>query len=160
LRPFAQGGDGLGADAVQPGGDLVGALVELGAGAHGGHDHFKGGALGLVMLFDGDAAAVVVDADAAVHVDLDVNVLAVTGHGLVHAVEGWCVGEVVQAAGRRVADVHGRPLADVGGVTEDLNVVLVVARGLGGDDGRGFCFGQDSGLVGHSYLVNGQRSVV
>ena len=41
LGPLAQGGDRLGADAVQAGRRLVRALVELGAGADGGQHHFE-----------------------------------------------------------------------------------------------------------------------
>ena len=62
LDPFAQGGDRLGADAVQAGGDLVGVLVELGPGADGRQDDFQRRPLGLGMLLDGNAAAVVGDA--------------------------------------------------------------------------------------------------
>src|SRR5206468_3916104 len=71
--PLAQGGDGLGPHAVQAGGGLVGALVELGPGADGGHDDFQGRPAGLGVDVHGDAAAVVRDADAAVHVDLDLD---------------------------------------------------------------------------------------
>ena len=74
LDPLAQGGDRLGADAVQAGRDLVGALVELGAGADRGQDHFQRRPLRLGVFLDGDAAAVVADAEAAVHVDLHVDV--------------------------------------------------------------------------------------
>ena len=66
------------------------------------------------MIVDGDAAAVVGDADAAVDVDRDVDVLAVAGQGLIDAVVDQLVDEVVQPLGAGVADVHAGRLADVG----------------------------------------------
>src|SRR5205823_4866568 len=74
LGPFGQGGDGFGADPVQAGGSLVGALVELGAGAEGGEHDLERGPADLGMNVHGDAAAVVRHRQAAVHVDGDVDV--------------------------------------------------------------------------------------
>src|SRR5262249_3285349 len=69
---------------------------------------------------------------AAVQVDLDEDVPAVAGEGLVHAVVDQLVDELVQAAGAEVADVHARPLPDVGGVAEDLDVIGTVMAVKGG----------------------------
>src|SRR5262249_57017612 len=77
LDPLAQRRDRLGAHAVQAGGGLVGALVELGAGAADREHHLQRRPLHLGVLVDGDAAAVVGHAQAAVHLDADVDVLAV-----------------------------------------------------------------------------------
>src|SRR5262249_26294111 len=74
LDPVAERRDGFCPNAVQSGRRLVRALVELGAGADRGHNDFERRPLGLGMLLDWYATAVVADADAAVHADLDVDV--------------------------------------------------------------------------------------
>src|SRR5207244_4192208 len=122
--------------AVQAGGDLVGGVVELGAGADGGQHQLQRRAAGVAVQVDGDAAAVVGDAEAAVDVDGGGDVLAVAGQGLVHGVVDQLVDEVVQPLGAGVADVHAGALADVGGVAQHLDALVgVVAGGRDGGDG-------------------------
>jgi hypothetical protein len=58
---------------------------------------------------DGDAAPVVDDGHRAVAVDRDVDALGEAGQRLVDRVVDDLEHAVVQALGRRVADVHGRP---------------------------------------------------
>src|SRR5581483_9101530 len=57
------------------------------------------------------------------------------GQGLVHGVVDQLVDEVVQPLRPGVADVHARPLADVGRVAEVLDVLVRVAGGPGGAAG-------------------------
>src|SRR5204863_4528337 len=86
------------------------------------------------VLLDGDAAAVVADAEAAVVLNAHVDVLAVAGQRLVHAVGQQFVNEVVQPLGAGAADVQVGPAADVGGVAQDADVLLgvvAVAAGQG-----------------------------
>ena len=121
------------ADAVQAARDLVGALVELAAGVElGQHDLGGGDALGRVHL-DRDAAAVVLDRDAAVDVDRDRDARAVPGQRLVDRVVDDLEDEVVQAPLGGVADVHPGALADGLEAFEDLDRVRPVAlcRGSG-----------------------------
>src|SRR5207302_7652121 len=132
-------GDGLGAHPVQTGRHLVRALVELGPGAHGRQDDFERGPLGFGVFLDGDAPAVVGNAGTAVHVDFDMNVLAVAGEGLVDAVVDQLVDQVVQAVDAGVADIDAGPAADVGRVAQNLNVVfaVVAVAGRGQSAARG-----------------------
>ncbi len=150
--PAGEGGHGLGAHAVEAGGGLVGALVELGARAHGGHHHLEGGLAGLGMHVHGDAAAVVAHEDGVVHIDLNNHHLAVAGQVLVHGVVDQLVNEVVQAAGGDVADVHARAAADVVGIAQHLDT----ARAIVGRNMVGVDFGGVLGvgrLVGHGRFL-------
>ena len=112
LAPLGEEVDHRHAHAVQTAGGLVGPLLELAAELEHGHHAFERGDLAahllrqLVVAFDGDAAAVVLDGDRAVVVDRDADVLGEAGHGLVDRVVDDFVDQVVQAAGRGVADVH------------------------------------------------------
>src|SRR5206468_3135885 len=115
--------------------------------ADGGQHDLERRPPGLGVLLDGDAAAVVADQQAAVHVDLDVDVVAVAGQGLVHAVVDQLVGHVVQAVDADVADVDAGSTADVGGVAQDLHVVAAVL--VGGVAG-GLLLGGQGGVSGHS----------
>jgi len=60
----------------------------------------------------GYAAAVVLDGEGAVGVDLDLDVLAITGERLVDRVVDDLVDAMVQARLVRIADVHTGSLAD------------------------------------------------
>ena len=77
LAPFGEEVHHGDADAVQTAGGLVGALLELAAELEHGHHAFERGDVAaglfgeLIVLFDGDAAAVVFDGDRAVDVDGD-----------------------------------------------------------------------------------------
>jgi hypothetical protein len=64
-----------------------------------------------VLCICGDSAAVIDHGYAVIDVNDNVDVLAKTGHGLVHAVVHDLVDKVVQAHAARAADVHGGALA-------------------------------------------------
>ncbi len=79
--------------------------------------------LRLGVLIHGDAAAVVADAEAAIHVDLHVNVMAMPRKRLINAVIDQLVSQLMQPAGAGIADVHARPLPNVRGITVHLDVI-------------------------------------
>ena len=60
----------------------------------------------------------------------------------------------MQPAGRGIADVHAGPLADVGGIVEDLDVFRVDILAVGDGDPRhssfSFGFENNAGLIGHA----------
>ena len=89
------------ADAVQTTRNPVGALVELAAGVQL-REHDLGGRdlLGRVEV-DGDAAPVVLDGDAVLDVDRDVDAVAMATERLVDRVVDDLEDEVVQARARR-----------------------------------------------------------
>ena len=89
------------------------------------------------MDVDGDAAAVVGDGNGAVEIDLDADVLAMAGEGLVDRVVDELVDEMVQPLGAGVADVHAGPGPDVGGIAEDVDVLAFVDIAVVGGEGRG-----------------------
>ena len=129
--PLAQGCDRLGADAVQACRYLVGVLVEFRPGTDSRHDDLKSRSLRFGMLIDGDSPAVIVHAQAAVHVDFDVNSMAMAGECFIDAVIDQLIDEMVQAARRYVADIHARTLANVGRIPEDLHITgAVLVRGV------------------------------
>jgi hypothetical protein len=99
---------------------------------HGEHD-LRGRPLLLLVHVDGDAAAVVGDRDAVVRVDRDLDVVALTGQGLVDGVVHDLVDEVVKAAGPGGSDVHAGALADGLEALEHGDVLgSVGGAGLGG----------------------------
>ena len=122
FQPLGERVDDRNADAVQTAGDLVIVVVELAARVQHGEHHFeRRTAVGGVRV-DGDAAAVVGDADALIRVQRDGDLGAETGQRLVDGVVDDFVNAVMQSARRGVADVHARPLADRIEPFEDLDV--------------------------------------
>src|SRR5690606_5230269 len=102
------------AHAVQTTGDLVATRAELAAGVQLGEHHVQrvlAAELRVRVRTDGDAAAIVFHGEAAVRVDGDRDLRAVTGERLVHRVVDHLVDELVEAVGHRVADVHAGALA-------------------------------------------------
>src|SRR4030095_13829718 len=83
-----QGVDDRDADAVEAAGDGVGLAAELAARVELGHDDLERGPVLDRMLVDGDAAAVVGDADATVAQDGDLDAVAVAGERLLDGVWG------------------------------------------------------------------------
>ena len=79
------------------------------------------------MFLDGNAAAVIAHGQTAVDVDLDEDAPAKAGEGLIDAVIYQLVYEMMQPATGDIADVHARPLANVGGILEDLDILLAIA---------------------------------
>ena len=111
VEPFREGVHHGHADAVKPPGDLVHIAVELAACMEHGQGHLGRGPLLDAVHLRGDAPAVVDHRDAVVHVDDHVDVLAESGHGLIHAVVHDLVDEVMKPDAPGAADIHGRPLA-------------------------------------------------
>src|SRR5207249_1346089 len=112
--------------AVQTCRDFVDVLVEFGARADAGEDDLQGGTLFLRVFLHGNPPAIVGNAGAAVHVDLDVDVLTITGQGFVDAIVNQLVHQVMQAIDADVADVDAGSAPDVRSVAQHLNVFLVV----------------------------------
>ena len=107
-----EGVDALRADAVEAAGNLVRALVELAARVEVREHELERGDLLLRVHRDGDAAAVVLDGQRAVGVDLDLDVLAITGERLVDRVVDDLIDAVMEARLVRIADIHTGSLAD------------------------------------------------
>ncbi|GAB3995275.1 hypothetical protein GCM10029992_12100 [Glycomyces albus] len=99
-------------DAVEAAGDRVALRVELAAGVEHRQRDLDARLLQLRVGVDGESAAVVGDADAAVGQEGDRDVGAVPGHGLIDRVVDDLLQEVVQAALAGRADVHARALPD------------------------------------------------
>jgi len=66
----------------------------------------------LGMDIDGDAAAVVEHADTLVLVHHNADVAAIPGQGLVNGIVYDLKNQMMQAAVRRIADIHRGPHAD------------------------------------------------
>src|SRR5260370_32273035 len=82
LQALTQEVDRRHADSMQARRDLVAAPTELAAGVESREDQLQGGKAFLLVDFDRDAAAVVVDLDAAVAVNADVDPDLAARHGL------------------------------------------------------------------------------
>jgi hypothetical protein len=107
---------------VQTARNLVRPFVELAAGVQlGEHDlgcrHPFGG-----VDIDGNAPSVVLDGDAAVDVDGDLDLIAKPAQRFVDGVVNDFEDEVVQPALAGVADVHTGPLANRIESLEDLDL--------------------------------------
>ncbi len=126
LEPLAQGVDDADAHAVQTAGHLVAVGIELAAGVQSREDDLQGTDLGLLVLLDGDAAAVVLYAAAPIRLDPHDDAVAVAGQCLVDRVVQHLVNQVVQTADGAVADVHLRPLAHRLHAAQNLDVTCVV----------------------------------
>ena len=115
VEPFAERVDHRNADAVQAARNLVRVLVrrvlELPAGVQLGHDDF--GSRNALFAVDArrDAAAIVLDRNRAVRVQLDQNLVAMPRQRLVDRIVRNLEHHVVQARSVvGVADVHARRL--------------------------------------------------
>ncbi len=126
LGAFGECVDDTDADAVQSAGDLIGVAVELSAGAQLCQAELQGGDAVALLDTDGEAAAVVLDADAAVRFNHYGDVLAGAGHGLVDGVIDDLVDQVVQTTQAGVADVHGGAFTYVLRALQDLHAALVI----------------------------------
>jgi hypothetical protein len=111
---------------VQAARDGVSTAAELASGVQDGeHDLDCGTTLRLVDV-DGDATAVVSDADAAIGQDRHVDVRGVPCERLVDGVVDDLVDEVMQPAGSGGSDVHAGPFAYRFEALENLDVVGAV----------------------------------
>ena len=114
FAPFGEEVHDRDADAVQTAGGLVRPLFEFAAEFEHRHHAFQRGDVAahflaeLVVLFDGDAAAIVFDGDRAVVIDGDAHLAGKTRHGLVDGIVDDFVHQVVQTTAGAVADVHAR----------------------------------------------------
>jgi hypothetical protein len=89
------------------------------------------------MNVHGDATAVVLHSNAAVFPQSDKDFVTAASHGLIDAVIGYLIDEVMQAALVGAADVHAGPAAHCLPSPEYLNVlggvpVILVVRRLSG----------------------------
>jgi len=109
---------------------LVGVAVELAAGVEHGHHDFERGPLLLRVHVGGNAAAVVLDRNAAVPMHGDEDPVARARQRLIDRVVDDFVDEVVQAAGRGAADVHARAAAHRIEPLEHLDILGGVGRSL------------------------------
>ena len=131
LERAREGVDDGGADAVEAAGDLVAAAAELAARVERGQHRLDGREAGLLVLADRDAAPVVLDADAAVGVDGDVDAVAEAGHRLVDGVVHDLVDQVVEPTLVGGPDVHAGSPAHGLQALEDLDVLGGVAAVAG-----------------------------
>ena len=76
----------------------------------------------LLVLVDGNAAAVVANGDAVVLADEDIDAVTETRQGLVDGVVHNLAHQVVQTLDMGVTDVHGRTLAHCLQTLKDLDV--------------------------------------
>ena len=117
------------ADAVQAAGGGVGAAAELAARVQPGHDELDAGQLGLALVVDRDAAAVVADLGGAVGVQDDLDPGAVAAERLVDRVVEDLPEAVLQPAAVGRADVHAGALAHRVQALEDRQVLGAVGVG-------------------------------
>ena len=116
---------------MQAAGHGVAAPAELAAGVQDGHNHLdRGDAFGW-MEVNGDAASVVRDPDAAVGLQDNLNVVAVTGQRLIDGVVHHFIHQVVQAAGAGGTDVHAGTLADGLEAFQNGDLISAVLHGGG-----------------------------
>ncbi len=117
----AEAVDAADADAVQAAGDLVAGFVELAAGMKHGQRHFEGWLVVLRVDVNRDAAPVVLDANGAVGLQDDGDLVAEAGQGFVDRVVDDFVDEVVKAAAIGRSDVHRGPFSYGFQALEDLD---------------------------------------
>ena len=133
LEPLRQRVHDRDADAVETARDLVALAAELAAGVElRQDDRQRRQAVGAVGSdVDRDAAAAVLHGDRVVRVDVDLDRVAVAGHGLVDGVVHDLVDEVMEPVDTGRADVHAGPQADRLEALEDGDVLCGVC-GVGG----------------------------
>jgi hypothetical protein len=136
LEPLGEEVHAGDAHAVQAAGDLVGPVAELAAGVQLGEDDFQrvlALELRVRVRTHGNAAAVVLHAEGAIHVDDHLDVRAVPRQGLVHRVVHDLVHELVEPVGHGVADVHAGALPDRFAALELGDAVSPILHGRRGD---------------------------
>src|SRR5690606_6245014 len=131
LAPFGKGRHHRRAHAVQAAAHLISLAVELPAGVELGHHHFQRRPAHLGVGVDGDAAAVVVDADAAVGAEDHVHLGTGAAQRFIDAVVEDLVDEVMKAARPGGTDVHPRTAPDSFESFEDLNLTGIVLALVG-----------------------------
>src|SRR5271165_3564309 len=106
LKPFRQGIDALGADAVQASREFVRSLPELTAGMQVGEHQLDRGHLEFGMRFDWNSAPVIAHRSRTIDVDGHVDLGAEPGKMLVNRVIQYLKDAMVQSALVRIADIH------------------------------------------------------
>ena len=119
----AQGVHATHAHAVQTARHLVGTFVKLAAGMQHGHHHLEGRLVQLLVLVDGNAAAVVFHYDRVVLEYGHLYVVAESCQGLVDRVVDYLRHQMVQSLDVCIAYVHRRTLAHGLQAFEHLYVV-------------------------------------
>ena len=126
-----EGGKGVHArhtHTVQTARHLVGVFVKLTPCTNLGHDDLKGADAFLLVHVDGDATAVVRDANSVVLGDGHCDRVAVAGKCFVNGVVDDFVHQVVKSPNAHVADVHRRTHAHVFHALEGLDLTRVISR--------------------------------
>lgn len=97
---------------MQAAGKLVDLLVKLAAGMEHCQRDLAGGFVFSRVHAHRNAAPVVADGNRVVHVDGDLDVLAVSRQGLVNGIVNYFVDKLMESIHIRVADIHARALPD------------------------------------------------
>ena len=126
LKPFAQGIHHADADAVQPAGHFVTAVVKLAAGVQLREHDFQSTYLRVLVCLDRDTPAVVLDGATAVRVDTHADVITRSRHGLVNGIVQNLIDQMMESCAAAVADIHIRPFAHRLQAPEDLYVTCVI----------------------------------
>ncbi len=126
LAPIGKEIDDRDPDAVQAAGSDIGPLGELATELQHRHYALERGEAQVGMDLDGDPAAIIFDGYRTLAVDLHGDLVSVARHRFVDRVVDHFIDEVVQAADRRVANVHGRALAHVLQVAQVLELLGAV----------------------------------
>ena len=140
LQPFGQRVDDRRTYAVQTAGHLVAAAAELAAGVQNGKDDRDRRQTGLAVDADGNASAVVGDANDVALLYYHVNFGAVACERLVDGVIDDLIHQMVQTARSGRTDVHARALAHRFESFEHLYLVGAVFLFDLGDLYSVFCF--------------------
>jgi hypothetical protein len=101
-------------------------MIEFAAGMQGAHDQLQSGNPLGGMHFHWDAAAVILDATAAVPMKNNLDFRTVPGQGLIDTVVNHLVNKVMQPFFRGIADVHGRPHPDPFKAGKNLDLIRSV----------------------------------
>ncbi|CCY02905.1 uncharacterized protein BN812_00459 [Prevotella sp. CAG:924] len=107
---------------VQTTADLVGAFIKLTSGMEHRHHHFKGRLVQLRMLIYRDTATIILHRHRTVHIECHLNVVAITGHGLIDRVVHRLIDKMVQAFLANIAYIHSRALTHGLQALEHLNI--------------------------------------
>ncbi len=112
FQPFAEGVHDGSAHAVESAGDLVAAAAELSAGVQDGKNNLKSGGAGLFLDINGNAAAVIADADDVSFLDNDIYAVAEAGQCLVNGVVDNFIHQMVKPGRAGGTDIHTWPFSN------------------------------------------------
>ncbi len=97
---------------MQTTGNLVGIGVEFTTGVQGSHSQLNSRNPFLRVDFNRNTTAVIRDCAGVVHVEGDLDPVAITGHRFIDRVVDDFVNQMVQTADIGGTDIHGRPFAN------------------------------------------------